>query len=151
MTKTIIAALLTLALFGTAHAEQLTGRVVGVKDGDTLALLVDGREVRVRLAEIDAPEKKQPFGMVRRKVGSTDAYGSSVILMSVHPERAFEATGDLVIYSLAETLQMNTQNDLLKLTSQVKPKERPRSFELQANFEQSLHSVLSRNCRRENS
>lgn len=37
--------------------------VVGVSDGDTLTALCDGEQIKVRLAEIDAPEKRQPFGM----------------------------------------------------------------------------------------
>src|SRR5262245_14362101 len=43
-------------------AESLNGRVVGVVDGDALTVVVDRREVRVRLADIDAPESRQPFG-----------------------------------------------------------------------------------------
>ncbi|UHL66014.1 thermonuclease family protein [Paralcaligenes sp. KSB-10] len=34
----------------------LTGRVVRVADGDTFTLLVDGRQQRIRMASIDAPE-----------------------------------------------------------------------------------------------
>ena len=43
-------------------AEQITGRVVAIQDGDTLTVLVDRRQVKVRLIEIDAPEKAQAFG-----------------------------------------------------------------------------------------
>src|SRR3546814_4428433 len=35
---------------------QLTGRVVRIADGDTFTLLVQGKQQRVRLASIDAPE-----------------------------------------------------------------------------------------------
>jgi len=38
------------------------GLVVSVHDGDTLTVLVGKQQVKVRLAEIDAPELRQPFG-----------------------------------------------------------------------------------------
>jgi hypothetical protein len=38
------------------------GRVVKVSDGDTLIVLVNKRQVKVRLESIDAPESKQAFG-----------------------------------------------------------------------------------------
>lgn len=42
-------------------AEVLIGEVVGITDGDTLTILVDREPVKVRLAEIDSPERKQPY------------------------------------------------------------------------------------------
>lgn len=47
----------------SAFAEAIPCTVVGVTDGDTLTCLTPAKEqIKVRLAEIDAPEKKQAFG-----------------------------------------------------------------------------------------
>lgn len=64
MTRNRLAQLLLgLTLFGAlGSAQSFTGKVVSVHDGDTLTVLVDRRQFRVRLSEIDAPELKQPFG-----------------------------------------------------------------------------------------
>ena len=53
-----------LLLFGwRAGAETITGRVVGIGDGDTITVLdADKVQHKIRLAGIDAPEKKQAFG-----------------------------------------------------------------------------------------
>ena len=46
-----------------SQAETLRGRVVRVADGDSLTLLTSSnRRVEVRIAGIDAPERRQPYG-----------------------------------------------------------------------------------------
>lgn len=51
-----------------ASAQEVTGRVVGVHDGDTITLLTaEKRQVRIRLADIDAPELGQPFGHAAKR------------------------------------------------------------------------------------
>lgn len=42
------------------------GLVVSVHDGDTLTVLVGKQQIKVRLAEIDAPELGQPYGQRSR-------------------------------------------------------------------------------------
>ena len=47
-----------------AYSEQLIGRIIDVADGDTLALLPQSSEIkiRIRISGIDAPEKAQAYG-----------------------------------------------------------------------------------------
>ncbi|GAB5444211.1 MAG: hypothetical protein Fues2KO_45600 [Fuerstiella sp.] len=67
-------------------------RVIGIIDGDTIDVLADGKQLRLRLAGIDAPERGQPFGRsakqqlsdriagrsVRVVITDTDRYGRSI-------------------------------------------------------------------------
>ena len=41
---------------------DFAGRVVGVGDGDSITVLKERQQVKVRLVDIDAPERAQPFG-----------------------------------------------------------------------------------------
>ena len=54
---------LSLQALTVVHAEVLTGRIVGISDGDTVTLLdANKRQYKIRLTGIDAPEKKMSFG-----------------------------------------------------------------------------------------
>ena len=50
------------------YAEQFTGKVVGISDGDTLSVLREGKAVKVRLHGVDTPEKAQAFGTQAQKL-----------------------------------------------------------------------------------
>jgi endonuclease YncB( thermonuclease family) len=78
-------------------AHSATGLVTGVSDGDTFYMVIDGQPTRVRLAQVDAPEKAQPFGrraeqalremIWKRQVGVTwrqlDRYGRPIVQVQV--------------------------------------------------------------------
>jgi endonuclease YncB( thermonuclease family) len=40
----------------------LDGRVTWVTDGDSLRVFIKGRDMEIRLSDIDAPEREQPYG-----------------------------------------------------------------------------------------
>lgn len=55
--------MLLVATACSCGAETLSGRIVGISDGDTLTLLdASHRQHKIRLSGIDAPERRQPFG-----------------------------------------------------------------------------------------
>lgn len=63
----------------TADPSSFSGKVVAVKDGDTIEMLRNGIAVRIRLAHIDAPERKQPFGTSAKKFVSDLCFGKNVL------------------------------------------------------------------------
>jgi endonuclease YncB( thermonuclease family) len=63
-TSKFIFTLLIITAFVFSKATTITGRVIGVADGDTVTILdASNTQHKIRLSGIDAPEKKQAFGM----------------------------------------------------------------------------------------
>lgn len=100
---------LSVALPSFAH------KVIGISDGDTLTLLVDEKPLKVRLANIDAPERKQAFGNRSRQslaalclgvdalyeTQDTDRYGRTVAVVrcgGIDVNRAQVAEGMAWVY-----------------------------------------------------
>ena len=69
-------------LTSIASGENSATHVVGVTDGDTITVLdADRDQHKVRLAGIDAPEKKQPFGQRSKEHLSDLVFGKDVTLL----------------------------------------------------------------------
>lgn len=71
-----------ISFFADAQALSLRGKVVAVKDGDTFKVLYNNREHTIRLAHIDCPEKKQPFGTKAKQYASALCFGKNVLVKS---------------------------------------------------------------------
>ncbi|MDP3124576.1 MAG: thermonuclease family protein [Thiobacillus sp.] len=56
-------------------AAAFLASVIGISDGDTMTVLHEREPVKIRLAEIDAPEKKQPFGTRSKQALSDLCFG----------------------------------------------------------------------------
>ena len=85
--------LILFLLCAQVYAQTLTGKVIGVKDGDTVVVIdAANNQTTLRLAEVDCPEKAQAFGtkakqftsdqvylkQVKYEVTDTDRYGRSI-------------------------------------------------------------------------
>jgi endonuclease YncB( thermonuclease family) len=71
---------LTLLLAASPALADVQGRVVSVHDGDTLTVVIDRHQARVRLIDIDAPELGQPFGTRSRQSLSNLCFGKVAAL-----------------------------------------------------------------------
>lgn len=84
----LMSALLLVLCCQIAHANSYTAKVVRIIDGDTLVVLdSDNHLHRIRLAGIDAPEKKQPFGNVSRKNLADIAFGQIAVVNAYKLDR----------------------------------------------------------------
>lgn len=93
------AALLCLTLLAsTPSLADVTGRVVGISDGDTITVL-DNTNVqhKVRLSGIDAPEKKQPFGQKSKQSLSDCAYDKTAVIEGNKRDRYGRLVGKVMV------------------------------------------------------
>jgi micrococcal nuclease len=62
---------------------SIHGKVIGIKDGDTIDILFNGKPLTIRLAHIDCPEvkKKQPFGKAAKQFTAAMCFGQAVTVL----------------------------------------------------------------------
>lgn len=68
-------------------AAAFLASVIGITDGDTLTVLHELEPVKIRLAEIDAPEKKQPFGTRSKQALSDLCFGKQAEVVPQKTDR----------------------------------------------------------------
>lgn len=83
----IIFALYILSPSLYANAADIQGKVIRVLDGDTIEILQNKTPVRIRLANIDAPEKKQAYGRWSTDQLKSLIAGQSVRVTYSHNDR----------------------------------------------------------------
>ncbi len=89
---------------------QLKGKVIKVKDGDTIVILDDNyTQYTIRVADIDCPEKRQPFGKKAKQFVSNEIFGK-IVKIKVKGKDRYGRTIGYVIYGkkdLSEELLKN--------------------------------------------
>jgi len=100
----LLALFILLLLTAPLLATELTGKVVGVSDGDTLTLLVpDGasfKQVKVWLGEIDTPESRQPYGERAKQTLSDLAYNKQARVVVQDTDRYGRTVGRAYVGNL---------------------------------------------------
>jgi endonuclease YncB( thermonuclease family) len=94
------AALLCLIFPLEAHAD-IVGKVIAISDGDTVKVLTnDHKQHKVRLAEIDTPEKGQPYGQKAKDALSLLIFGKAVRVEEVTTDRYGRLVGHIYLNDL---------------------------------------------------
>lgn len=78
-------------------AYDFDGKVVGVSDGDTITVLHCGSPIKVRLADIDCPEKKQNFGTVAKQFTSQLVFNKEVHVIDKGKDRYSRTIGEVIL------------------------------------------------------
>ncbi len=103
--RTWILFLLWAGTFNTAHAESFSSKVIAVLDGDTVLIKRASGLVKIRLAEIDAPEKVQTFGETSKRSLSDMVLGKQVKVVS----QAIDQYGRMVAHLSINGLDVNAE------------------------------------------
>lgn len=88
--------LLFILLLNVSFAQVITGKVVRVKDGDTIVVLDSNKEQHtIRVADIDCPEKSQPYGKKAKWFVSDEVFGKIVKVDVTKKDRYGRSIGNV--------------------------------------------------------
>lgn len=97
-------ALLALAI--PAQAEDISGHVVGVTDGDTLTLLDAGKtQYKIRLGDIDAPESSQAYGTRSKQSLSDLCFDKDAVVRVLDHDRYGRTVGRITCAGVDANLE----------------------------------------------
>lgn len=80
--------LILLLLLPNLLFAQISAKVIGVSDGDTITVLLDGNtQKKLRLAEVDCPESGQAFGKNAKQFTSGEVFGKDITFIQTDIDR----------------------------------------------------------------
>ena len=90
-------AVLGLCFFVWTVLADFTGKCVGVTDGDTVVVLNDGKEVKIRLQGIDCPETGQDFGKKAKQFASAMVFDKNVEVKEDGKDKYGRTLGTVIV------------------------------------------------------
>jgi micrococcal nuclease len=73
------------------------GKVIKIADGDTLTILVDSQQLKIRPSDIDTPERQQPFGAKTKQALSDLAFGKQARVVELTKDRYGRIVGRVYV------------------------------------------------------
>ncbi|MCT7633344.1 thermonuclease family protein [Aliarcobacter butzleri] len=105
-----ISTLIFIGLLSYLQADVLKGKVVGISDGDTIKILTqDDKLYKIRLNDIDAPEKSQAFGNKSKENLSNYIFGRYVTVEYKNIDRYQRILG--TVYYQGEDINIQQVKD----------------------------------------
>lgn len=91
--------------FAAHSAVEYAGKVVGISNGDTIRVLHKKRQLKIRLAEIDTPEKGQPYGKRAKQALSALVFGKEIKFI----KQTMDHYGRIVARVYVDGLDVNSE------------------------------------------
>ncbi len=86
-----------LVLASMAGAETISGKVVSIADGDTITVLLDETQIKVRFHGIDCPESKQDFGTAAKNFTAEQCFEQVVTVVVTDTDRYGRKVGLVIL------------------------------------------------------
>jgi len=94
----IVILLLPLYFISISHAQSsIQGKVVHIADGDTITVLQNKQQYKIRLYGIDTPEKRQDFGQKAKQFTSSMVFKQHVKVVAYDTDRYGRTVGTVYI------------------------------------------------------
>ena len=103
----IILFIFAICITTVTRSEELVGKCVGVADGDTCTILIDGNESRrIRFYGIDAPESGQDFGKKAKEYCSNLIFGKNIKVIGLATDKFGRTVGKVYVGDTYVNLEM---------------------------------------------
>lgn len=108
----ILPALLFFPLL--AQSADYAGQVIAITDGDTLRVLYRGGQLKVRLAEIDTPESKQPYGARAKQELSEICFGKQARVVEQDRDRYGRLVGRVYCFTPGVKTEIDANSEMVR-------------------------------------
>lgn len=91
-------------------SQVIKGKVIAIKDGDTIEILVENHPIKIRLFGIDCPEKAQDYGTQATKFTSQYCFNKEVFVYPHGKDKYQRILGDVILPSGKSLNKLLVQN-----------------------------------------